>query len=175
MKEVFKDIPGYESKYQVSNLGNVKSIIFEKERFLKIRPNTHGRACVALYKDKLRKEFQVHVLVALTFIGERPDGYHICHTDGDHLNNKLENLRYDTVSENRKDCYRYNSKGGNGKLFTDEIVKIREMYKSGKYIYKELSLIFKVSEAQISMIVTKRSYSYINDDGTINESETMIS
>jgi hypothetical protein len=45
----------------------------------------------------------VHVLVAETFLGQRPKGYHVCHADGNKENNSLENLRYDTPSANWKD------------------------------------------------------------------------
>lgn len=56
-----------------------------------------------------RKTKNIHVLVAETFIGPRPLGYHVCHLDGDKTNNKLSNLRYDTPKANWED-FRNNPK-----------------------------------------------------------------
>ena len=52
MKEVFKDIPNYEGLYQVSNLGNVKSLNYrrtKKEDILSLRVNQSGYYIVSLY------------------------------------------------------------------------------------------------------------------------------
>lgn len=119
--EIWKTIDGYEN-YQVSNLGNVKSlprhvncnggIKFIKERFLK--PGlSKGYKNVILYKELKSKSFKVHKLVAMTFLNHVPCGYKLV---VDHINdiktdNRVENLQIVTQRENSyKTQGRYSSK-----------------------------------------------------------------
>mgnify|MGYP001334005879 CR=1 FL=1 len=119
MEEIWKDIPRYEGKYQVSNMGRVKSLSREihsnnqndeftwtsKERILK--PGKHdigNHLSVVLYNPKRTQ--MVHQLVMLAFVGPPPEGMCVLHTNGDATDNRLENLRYDTQSENIYDVYR---------------------------------------------------------------------
>lgn len=184
-KEVWKDIPGYEGLYQVSNVGRVKSLERKitrsdgrlctiKEKILKDRIGSSKRPYVALFKERNRKDVMIHVLVALSFIGERPKDYQVLHKDGDILNNRLENLSYDTRQQNAIDFYRYGQNGSNGKLSIDDVVEIRKLYKTGNYLQRELSESFGVSQNQISRIVNKKKYSWLEDDGTIKKSQTKI-
>jgi hypothetical protein len=82
MEEIWKDIVGYEGIYQVSNLGEVKSLSrivdrgllpnrFQKERILKKSINAQGYYVVNLTKKSKQKVHTVHSLVAMCFIGER--------------------------------------------------------------------------------------------------------
>lgn len=184
-KETWRDIPDYEGLYQVSTLGRIKSLerkiirsngrVFTiKEKILKDRIGNSKRPYVALFKDQKRKDVMVHTLVALAFIGERPKDYQVLHKDGDILNNRLENLSYDTRQQNAIDFYRYGQNGSNGKLSTDDVVKIRKLYKSGDYLQRELSDLFGVTQNQTSRIVNKKRYSWLENDGTIKESQTKI-
>lgn len=50
---------------------------------------------------------RVHLLVLETFVGPRPHGMFGCHNDGDKDNNRLENLRWDTASNNSYDTVRH--------------------------------------------------------------------
>lgn len=103
MKEVFKDIPGYEGKYQVSNLGRVKSLDYNKtgkERILKLRQNNSGYLYVILCKNGKLKNYLVHRLVATTFI-ENPDNLPcVNHKDLNRHNNKVSNLEFCTYYYN---------------------------------------------------------------------------
>ena len=101
-EEIWKDVVGYEGDYQVSNLGNVRSLKFGKERVLKPGKNTHGYLYVILYKDGKIKKFHVHQLVSITFLSHVPNGMSsvIDHIDSNPLNNRLENLRVVSHREN---------------------------------------------------------------------------
>lgn len=61
---------------------------------------------VILSKDGVMQSFTVHRLVALVFIGPRPDGHEINHLDGNPSNNALSNLEYVTPIANRHHAFR---------------------------------------------------------------------
>ncbi|MFK3833068.1 NUMOD4 motif-containing HNH endonuclease [Staphylococcus saprophyticus] len=183
--EIWKDIPGYEGLYQVSNMGNVKSLerkvtkidgsVTEyKSIILKSFTSGKGRLYVNLSCNGIQKKCQVHVLVALTFIGERPENYDVCHIDGNPRNCKLSNLKYDTRNQNGIDIYRYGKKAGPGKLTIKQVLEIRKLYKTGKYRQKDLAKIYKVSQSSIGHIINKKRFAWLNDDGTIAENDTAI-
>ena len=103
MDEVWKDIIDFPN-YQVSNIGNVKNK--RTRRILKARPvkKKYGYICydVLLYNDTQKLGFhkKVHRLVAEAFI-PKVDGKDIIdHIDRDSSNNKADNLRWATHSEN---------------------------------------------------------------------------
>ena len=184
-KETWKDIPSYEGLYQVSNLGRVKGLDrivktkngrtqYKKGTVLKNKMGTNGYHYVCLYKNNKQKTFMIHSLVALNFIGDRPYKNDICHINGNRLDNRVSNLKYDTRAENFNDMYRQGKKNPKGKLSVEDVLEIRKMRKEENVPYKELAIIFGVSESTIGYVVTKRSYWYINDDGTINESKTQM-
>lgn len=108
MQEIWKDIVGYEGLYQVSNLGNVKSldrIDTYKNRKIKgkiIRPYKHsmGYLQVCLSIKGSRKHYFIHRLVYETFYGKIPEGLVINHIDEDKTNNYLDNLEAITQKEN---------------------------------------------------------------------------
>lgn len=97
MIEIYKPITGFEQKYSVSNLGNVKNIITGK--ILKPRNTGKGYLIVTLYKNDSCKNYKVHRLVAEMFIGK--NDLHIDHIDMNRSNNKVENLRYCTPRQNK--------------------------------------------------------------------------
>ena len=105
--EIWKDIPEFEGYYQISNLGNVKSLsrtilgrgkhdTLLKERLLKFSTSTNGYYQVILQKEGFKKIYKVHSLVAICFLNHTPDGTHnvvIDHINEIKTDNKLENLR----------------------------------------------------------------------------------
>ena len=102
MKEVFKDIPNYEGLYQISNLGRLKSLKFNKERILKPTLNGRGYYTVTLYKDFKKQVIYVHQLVCVTFLNHKMNGYELVvnHINLNKEDNRLENLELVTQREN---------------------------------------------------------------------------
>ena len=102
MKEIFRDIPGYESIYQVSNFGEVRSLRYNRIRILKYRINIHGYYIVDLTHYKNPKTWQIHQLVAMAFLNHKPCGYNLVvnHINLNKLYNNISNLEIISQRQN---------------------------------------------------------------------------
>jgi hypothetical protein len=109
--EIYKDIQGYEGYYQVSNLGNVRSLdrkvnhpkgglSLRKGFLLKPEMTFFCYFRVPLSKNKTKKRVSIHRLVAETFIPNINNKSEVNHIDGNKTNNKIENLEWVTSREN---------------------------------------------------------------------------
>lgn len=102
--EVWKDIPGYEGRYQVSNLGNVRRANGKLMRF-DWGNKEHPR--VYLYDGfGGRKRYLVYQLEMLAFVGPKPDGMIVRHLNDNPRDNRLCNLAYGTYGDNARDAVR---------------------------------------------------------------------
>ena len=93
----WKDIPGYEGLYQVSNLGEIKSLNYRntgKEKIIKPRKNKGGYLRVVLCKNGKQKDFLVHRLVAIAFIPNHNNYNQVNHKDENPSNNNVNNLEW---------------------------------------------------------------------------------
>jgi len=113
--EVWKDIPNYEGLYQVSNLGNVRSLNYKrtgKVKKLSCSIDANGRPLVSLCNIN-KKTYSVHALAAIAFLNHKPCGMKIVvdHINNDRLNNKLYNLQIITqrlnASKDKKGTSKY--------------------------------------------------------------------
>ena len=68
--------------------------------------------------------------------------------------------------------YRQGRKNPRGKLSIEDVVKMRKMYKTGKYTYEKLADLFNVDPSNTSAIIRRKTFTWLNDDGTIRESTT---
>ena len=103
----WRNIPGWEGDYKVSNSGEVRSYkrahIHGKPHTLKQTVNTQGYSCVSLSRNGKSYMHNVHSLVASAFLGPLPNGQEVRHLDGNRLNNLVDNLKYGTHKENQGD------------------------------------------------------------------------
>lgn len=124
--EVWRDIKGFEGRYQVSNLGRVKSLarrMVVKDRILKPFGNNKGYKCVHLWNIQY-KEPLVHRLVAEAFIPNPSNKKEVNHKDGNPLNNKVENLEWVSHRENMLHSHRVLHQGTvRGKVMNNKPVK----------------------------------------------------
>lgn len=105
-------VKNYEGLYEVSNMGQVRSIdrdVFDpvhqcyshrKGKELTLTDNGNGYLKVNLWKDSKGKNFYVHRLVYEAFAGEIPEDMTINHIDHDTYNNNIDNLELMTLSQN---------------------------------------------------------------------------
>jgi len=99
-EEEWRDVVGYEGKYQISNKGNSRSLVDSwgnpkpKPLLLKLHPETKGYLQVRFSKDGKQKTFKVHRLVALAFIPNPLGLPEVNHKDEDKTNNCVGNLEW---------------------------------------------------------------------------------
>ena len=127
MEEIWKDVPGYEGLYQVSNMGLVKSLARTRkaytpgkgsweapvnERILKAHITRHYFS-VVLAKDGNKKTTSVHRLVAKAFIPNPLEKPQVNHIDGNKINNRADNLEWVTAKENTIHSVQHGLQGPN--------------------------------------------------------------
>jgi len=176
--EVWKDIPGYEGLYQVSNMGEIKSFdriksgkdgrksYILKGRILKPSiDKRYGYLNVDLTKDGVRKVRRLNRLVCFAFIGEPELGQESCHFDNNKLNNKLGNLRWDTRVGNLEDNERHGitnkgSRNGMASLIEAEVVEIKKLLMDG-VAQTAIAARVGVSQSTISLINLKKRWAHV--------------
>ena len=94
MDEEWKWIKGYEGRFQISSFGRLKSFLKYETGYILSDKNEKGWYLTHRLSDEkgIYHTKRTHVLVAETFIGEIPKGYHVHHKDGNKQNNMVSNL-----------------------------------------------------------------------------------
>lgn len=170
LDEIWKDIEGYEGEYQVSNFGNVRSLnrikVYSDGRISNLKGkelrqgNKNGYRFVNLGSNN---SVMVHTLVAKAFIGDRPDKMDICHNNGIKSDNRVENLRYATRSENNLDGYVLRGYICKNQILTPELVlEIKDKLKNG-VSYKTLSKEYGASKSAIGAINRGELYKWVGE------------
>ena len=171
--EVWKDIPGYEGRYQASTDGQIRSVdrtVYSKNwytgkqfaRRIKGRVLRPGRYCKSGHLSVVLGHgavgSPVHQLVARTFLGLPQDNQEVRHKNGNPADNRLENLEYGTRTENILDVF-YQGKAWR-KLTIEDVEAIRFGLTVG-IKGAELARMYKVSQQTISQIKLGRSFSWL--------------
>jgi len=155
MKEIWKDIKGYEGLYQVSNFGRVKSLKF-KPKVLKNVTNYGYYPTIYLFKNNQMKMFKIHRLVAKIFI-DNPNNFPcVNHKDGQKTHNNVTNLEWVTIKKNNIHAIK-NKLHHKSNLTKDDIIKIRKLRIKNK-TYFTIAKLFNISCNHASRICRKIYY-----------------
>ena len=172
-EERWAPIPGFEGWYDASDLGNVRRMKAYATTFigriLKVDTSADYYR-VTLSKNNEQHRFTVHGLVAMTFLGDCPDGKQINHIDGVKTNNRADNLEYVTSSENQQHAYDTNLRipprgetQGLSKLTEKNVHEMRSLF--GLEPYKTIAARFGVTASNVCMIATGRSWAWLKEEG----------
>lgn len=161
MSEEWRDIEEYKGKYQVSNLGNVRSLNYNnthKIQNLKVKINHLGYREVKLSKNNKTKDFMVARLVAKAFIPNPKKCELVTHKDNNKLNDEVSNLKWVYISESKYLMY----KKGNRKKGKATEYKIT--FKNKKY--KKYSDIAKDYNMKPSQLMSRLNKGWNLDEAT---------
>lgn len=176
-RETWKSVIGYEGLYEVSSQGQVRSIdrtvphgrsgtLTLKGRIRTQYTDDAGRKSVNLSKARKTRTHRVHNLVALAFIGPVPDSMEVCHGNGDAGDNRPENLRYDTSTENAADRERHGTwnigtRNGQAVLTETDVRAIRGRIRLGE-TNRSIALTYGVAGATISHIKNRTTWAWLD-------------
>jgi hypothetical protein len=152
-KEIWRQVVGYEGRYEVSNLGRVRNM---SGLILRDRIQWTGYNRAALCKNGARKDHPVHRLVAAAFIGPRPEGLEVNHINGVRADNRAENLEYVTRRENMAHkkvtgTDQGGQRNGRARLTAHDVRAIRQRYAEG-VTTTEMALEYGVHKNTVSCI-----------------------
>lgn len=97
-KEIWVDLPEFEGLYQISNIGNIKTL--RKNKIMSYYINKKGYCSVILTKNKIETYNLIHRLVAKAFILNISNKPQVNHINGIKTDNRIENLEWCTSKEN---------------------------------------------------------------------------
>lgn len=174
------DIPTYEGLYQVSMMGNVRSLdrLVTDEcnggvrtRWFPGRPIMPQRNCrtgywyVMLQKNGVRKNVTLHRLVAKVFLANPENKPEVHHKREPKTNNRASNLKWVTTAEHHAltvvlGQQTKGSRHGMSKLNEPQVTKIRQLAKQGQ-TRKEVAALFNVSTDMVGRIVRRQNWTHI--------------
>ena len=164
--EEWRPVVGYEGWYIISNLGRLQRIHAGlgtwPGRILRGNRDRYGYLWVRLYRDGQYRSHKVHQLAAQAFLGP-PLGREVNHKNGIKADNRVENLEWVTVAQNRRHAFATGlqvavtgERTGSAKLKWADILVIRAG--RGKITQQELADRYGVSDSAICRAQTGRNW-----------------
>jgi exopolyphosphatase/pppGpp-phosphohydrolase len=160
-----KYIESYGEDYSVSKKGEVYS--HRAGKFLKPMRHNYGYRYVSLCKDGKRSNFLIHRLVAIAFIPNPENKRTVNHKNGDKTDNSLNNLEWNTYSENHIHAHKNGlncNKGENcgmSKLDDASVREIKNLLLQG-VSNKEIASMYNVKPNTISTLKKGHTWTHIN-------------
>lgn len=179
MKELWKPVKDFEGIYEVSNLGNVRSldrVIITKNKGVKNikgkvlsrnTPNSSGYLVVDLRGPYNKCEY-IHRLVGTAFVSGYDEGKVINHIDGNKLNNNASNIEWVYQFENHAHSYeiglsKIGEDSGNAKLKNSEVLEIFDLIDDSNLTNQEIGDIFNVTRTCIYDIRVGKVWTHLRD------------
>lgn len=165
---MWKDIKGYEGKYQASKDGQIRRIYKTREPRIMIQEIKNGKALIRLSDQSGRKEFRVHRLIYETFKGAIPIGYSIRHINNAKSENFLLNLEAISKEElGKKTGHRSRQKAV---LKFDKKGEVVKIYRSARQCARANYVSYQTINDRCNFKGIKHSlfiggYAYCWDDG----------
>ncbi len=177
-KEIWKDIPGFESKYQCSTLGRFKrlrrlvenrttNIYWLKEKILSPCHESNGYLQISLMYRKKPKLFLAHRLIIKTFKKKERGRFFVNHINGVKDDKILSNLEWCTKSENAKHSFQIGVQCNKGeshpqaKLTNNLIKEIRNKYVPHIYSSRKIAREYNLSKSHVLAIVNHKSWAHL--------------
>jgi len=173
MTEIWRDIPGFVGFYQASSEGRIRSVVRLwpdlvlsgvriPKKVLSPGKGYAGRLGVILCVNNVTQRFQVHRLVLMAFKGVPAEDLDGLHNDGNHLNNRPENLRWGTHTDNMRDKKVHGTEvlghaKWNSKLTEEQVLAIRSDNRPGRVIGKE----YGVSQVTVIFIKKRKTWKHL--------------
>lgn len=170
--ERWRAVAGYEGLYEVSDQGRLRSLRTSGPGKRGVggligTVGTGGYVQGNLFDGRGgSRPFRMHVLVLEAFVGPRPLGKLSRHLDGNHANNRVENLAWGTQLENMADSIAHGTRPRGerhcrAKLTEAQVREIRRLSAAGLGSYAELGKAYGVTEGYIGDIVKRRRWAWL--------------
>lgn len=167
--EFWKSVLSYDGRYEVSDRGRVRSLRSHNNvvECVRCRPkilvaglNPGGRLQVHLGRGQTRR---VHRLVLEAFRGPCPNGHEASHLNGNAVDNRLENLTWESHKVNnlrRREHGTFSDGEGNGqaRLNADAVMAIRRRYAAGGVTHRELAKEYGVTHPTIGQLLRGKAW-----------------
>jgi len=137
-------------------------------RKLKTSLDGGGYLKIILHKNKKKYTKKIHRLVALNLIPNPKNLREINHINGIKTDNRLENLEWVTPSQNTRHSFYMGlqkpikgEKNSRSKLTIEQVIEIREKYKTGQFSQRKLAKEYGISRSLICFIVNNKNWKHI--------------
>ena len=180
--EEWRPVQGAQGRYEVSNLGRVKSlkrVVYcgtrkgkpayrtVPEKILKIGLDSDGyhQVLIANKEGEKFKSVKVHQLVAAAFLGEQSLGSWVLHGPKGKQDNTVANLYYGTPAQNVQDKWRdgtiiVGEQHHKSKLTQEDVLAIRDRHAKGMTM-KEIAKIYGVNQTAIHKIIARVNWKWL--------------
>lgn len=168
-EEIWKDVIGYEGRYQISNMGQLKGFgRSPKGVILNLSSSWNGYLTKNLYKNWDYQPIKIHRLVCQHFIENPENKPFINHKNGIKTDNRVENLEWCTFSENMLHAKRtglspspHGENHAKAILTNEQVIYIRQTYQPRKVPKSHFAKKFGVSESAIAGILNNRNWKHL--------------